>query len=202
MRKKIISLEAINKLPFQIKVGSNHYFITGDQTNGFKLLSSICPHQAGKITWEGECFQCPLHNWKFTSGGEGLNASAKMKQQQLEIRNDELWLDDDSWLEENFTAAKPPTLTSRHLTRDIKVQLLSHACLNLSYNEFDILVDPWLEGPAMFGAWRQYPKCTTSPNNLSPNAIVITHEHSDHFHLPTLRKFSRKTPIYFPSFGK
>src|SRR5206468_2266137 len=36
--------------------------------------------------------------------------------------------------------------------------------------------------------------------DLRPDAIVITHEHSDHFHEPTLRLFDRGTAIYVPDF--
>ena len=39
-----------------------------------------------------------------------------------------------------------------------------------------------------------------SAADLKPNAILITHEHSDHFHEPTLQRFDRGTTIYVPDF--
>ena len=35
---------------------------------------------------------------------------------------------------------------------------------------------------------------------LRPDVIVITHEHSDHFHEPTLLQFDRSIPVYVPDF--
>lgn len=52
----------------------------------------------------------------------------------------------------------------------------------------------------MLGAWRQYPLSGVSGADLTPDAVIITHEHSDHFHLPTLRHFKRDTPIFVPGF--
>jgi CMP-N-acetylneuraminate monooxygenase len=61
-------------------------------------------------------------------------------------------------------------------------------------------MDPWLCGPAFLGAWIQYPPPVVNVSTLQPDAIVITHEHSDHFHEPTLRHFDRATPVYVPDF--
>ena len=42
--------------------------------------------------------------------------------------------------------------------------------------------DPWLDGPAFLGAWVPSPAADASGADLRPDAILITHEHSDHFH--------------------
>lgn len=76
----------------------------------------------------------------------------------------------------------------------------SHATLEFKINDFSLLCDPWIDGLAFFGAWRHYPQPQISSKDLSPNAIFISHEHSDHFHPQTLSNFAKDTPIYIPQF--
>ena len=82
----------------------------------------------------------------------------------------------------------------------LSVLLHAHACLEISYEGFTLLTDPWLDGPAFLGSWAPYPPPAVSGADLRPDAIVITHEHSDHFHEPTLRMFDRRTPVYVSDF--
>ncbi len=50
------------------------------------------------------------------------------------------------------------------------------------------------------GAWTHYPPAAIDWAHLRPNAVLISHEHSDHFHPPTLAHFPRDLPIYVPDF--
>ena len=86
------------------------------------------------------------------------------------------------------------------LIHPLQIQVHSHATLEFSYREKSVLFDPWLNGPAYYGAWRLHPEPIVSTENLQVSGIVITHPHPDHFHLPTLEKIDRETPIYFPKF--
>ena len=68
-----------------------------------------------------------------------------------------------------------------------------------------MLCDPWIIGSAFLGAWRHYPTPLINKQNIShlanrTNAIWISHEHSDHFHPPTLEFFDRDIPIFVPAF--
>ena len=38
-----------------------------------------------------------------------------------------------------------------------KITLVSNACLLIQWNGFNLLTDPWIEGPAIFGSWEHYP---------------------------------------------
>jgi CMP-N-acetylneuraminate monooxygenase len=82
----------------------------------------------------------------------------------------------------------------------VTVHLHAHASLEIANERFTLLTDPWLDGPAFFGSWTQYPPADVSGADLRPDAILITHEHSDHFHEATLRLFDRATPVYVPDF--
>jgi CMP-N-acetylneuraminate monooxygenase len=83
---------------------------------------------------------------------------------------------------------------------NVDVRLHAHACLEVEHRGFRLLMDPWLAGPAFLGAWTQYPPPLVRASELAPDAILITHEHSDHFHEPTLDQFARSTPILVPDF--
>jgi CMP-N-acetylneuraminate monooxygenase len=83
---------------------------------------------------------------------------------------------------------------------DLSIRLIGHACLEIACDGFKLLTDPWLSGPAFLGAWMPLPAPQRQPEALRPDAIWISHEHSDHFHVPTLARFARHTPIYVPDF--
>lgn len=97
-------------------------------------------------------------------------------------------------------ARRDRVAAGRGTSLGLSVQLHAHACLEISYEGFTLLTDPWLDGPAFLGSWAQYPPAAVSGADLRPDAIVITHEHSDHFHEPTLRLFDRRTSVYVPDF--
>ena len=63
-----------------------------------------------------------------------------------------------------------------------------------------ILVDPLLEeefGQAHALERRMYPPRVFKPEAFPPvDAVLLTHEHDDHFDLPSLAKLDRKIPIY------
>ncbi|WP_233706999.1 MBL fold metallo-hydrolase [Helicobacter equorum] len=84
---------------------------------------------------------------------------------------------------------------------NLTLTLHSHATLELKNDNFCLLCDPWLIGSAFLGAWRNYPKPLIHPKDLKPNAIYISHEHSDHLHPATLNFFDKDTKIYIPSFS-
>ncbi len=86
------------------------------------------------------------------------------------------------------------------LEQDLIVKLHSHACLEFKYDDFSLITDPWLVGPAFMGAWLQYPAPIVDVHTLTPSALWISHEHSDHFHESTLTFMDRNIPIYFPDF--
>lgn len=190
--------ERFSKLPCEVKVGDTSFFLT-KSNNAYALLSRVCPHMGGRVEIEGESFACPYHGWTFeahtgacTSGSVyGLTVFP------VEARDGALF-------------AKLPTNRPRSSGRGAKkrpwrnypvqISLHAHACLEIKSSNFSLLMDPWLDGPAFLGAWTQYPPPVVKTENLKPNAIWISHEHSDHYHEATLVHFSRTTPIYFPDF--
>ena len=52
-------------LPFPVEVGDAKFFLVKG-SDGYKLLSVICPHESGEVQDEGEdVFTCDGHGWQF-----------------------------------------------------------------------------------------------------------------------------------------
>jgi CMP-N-acetylneuraminate monooxygenase len=195
-RIRIGPADAFTRLPAVIGEGSQTYFLVR-QGEDYALLSNICPHQGGAVYDKGTCFECPLHGWQFDRNtGRCLNAPSRSLSVIPVVVEDGILFGD---------IPRPAHIEQvRHGGRGSKtgltIQLHSHACLEISYDGFTLLTDPWLDGPAFLGAWAPYPPPDASGADLKPDAILITHEHSDHFHEETLQRLDKGTPVYVPDF--
>jgi CMP-N-acetylneuraminate monooxygenase len=186
-----------SRFPAVVTEGSRTYFLVR-QASGFALLSNVCPHQGGAVYDKGTCFECPLHGWQFDRlTGRSLNAPSRSLATIPVVQDEQGVL---------FAELPGPVHVDRvaHGARSAKagltIALHSHACLEISYEGYTLLTDPWLDGSAFLGAWMPSPAPDTNGADLRPDAILITHEHSDHFHEPTLRHFDRRTPVFVPDF--
>jgi UDP-MurNAc hydroxylase len=64
-----------------------------------------------------------------------------------------------------------------------------------------LVIDPWLTGSCYWRSWWHLPPARAdlvNPRTIS--AVYLTHEHPDHFHLPSLRRFPREVRILVPRF--
>ncbi len=70
------------------------------------------------------------------------------------------------------------------------IENLNHACIKISFeNGTKILFDPWLEGYAFEEGWGlKYNNLSAIEKTKDCNYLWISHFHSDHFHIPTLKK--------------
>lgn len=81
----------------------------------------------------------------------------------------------------------------------MKLQTIGHACMTIRHDDGTplLITDPWLVGSTYWRSWwlQSYP----TPDELAvlsqATFAYITHEHMDHYHLPTLRKLG-KGPTY------
>lgn len=185
----LLNIKDINVFPHQITLNNSTYFIT-KEGGDYYLVSNVCPHQGGEIVYTDK-FECKVHGWKFDSCGNCINVpSKKLYREKLEVK------DGMTSLKEIKNEFK----TERFSNTDLEVKLHAHACVEFLYKGYSVLTDPWLEGLAFMGSWKHSPKPIVKPEQLNPNIIWISHEHSDHFHIETLKKFDRNTKILFPDF--
>lgn len=80
------------------------------------------------------------------------------------------------------------------------LKLISHACVLIKLDDVIILTDPWLFGDVFNNGWSlKFRKSFNSSNEIltqseidSITHIWISHEHPDHFHVPSLRFISSR----------
>jgi CMP-N-acetylneuraminate monooxygenase len=84
--------------------------------------------------------------------------------------------------------------------QSIDFKLHSHASVEIIFNNYSILTDPWFFGTAFLDSWINYPESKVSLDTLNPNIIYISHEHSDHLHEETLLNFKKDIKICYPDF--
>jgi CMP-N-acetylneuraminate monooxygenase len=185
------------KFPARVEIAGRSYFLV-QSGQGYSLFSMICPHKGDIVLDAGEIFECPSHGWTFDhQTGNCLNTP------NARLRSLSCWLEEGHLLAEipfNLTLETPRRAKRLAPLQDLNLTLHAHASLQLDYRGFELLLDPWLVGPTYLGSWIQFPPSLVDVDKLDPDAILITHEHSDHFHEPTLQKFSWDRRIYVPDF--
>jgi CMP-N-acetylneuraminate monooxygenase len=195
MKVRLGLVQDFGELPTPIVIDARTYFLTHDGAV-YHLLSNVCPHQGGSVRNEANELVCPLHGWRFDRGtGRCLNApSRSLSAMPVHVDDGVLFA------EVPATSRVDRVHAAGEKSIGLSVHLHAHACLEISYEGFTLLTDPWLDGPAFLGSWAPYPAPLVRGADLRPDAILITHEHSDHFHEPTLRAFDRRPRIYVPDF--
>lgn len=186
-------VESLSQGNNKIDLNGSRYLVSVDGDN-IDVYSSVCPHQGGRVCLKDGEYVCPLHNWKFASDGSCTNTK------------DENLYKLDSFVKEGFLNVSDQKMSDndffsgKEKLAGVDIRLLSHACVETKIQGLNILTDPWLDGPAFYGAWVQYPKFKVDIPVLDVDVILITHEHSDHFHPRSLKQFNRDVRIVFPSF--
>ena len=171
-----------------VQIGQQHfYLIRGEKP--VRMFSLICPHNGGIVEPQGELLVCPIHKWKFDARtGRSVVGSKGLKELIVTLDDGKIMAD----LEEDDA-----TINDLPQDVDVTIKLLAHACLEIKYNGFTLLTDPWLAGPAFHGSWIQYPAPSCGPKDIQPDALLITHEHTDHCHPNTLQQLDRSIPVSF-----
>jgi hypothetical protein len=86
------------------------------------------------------------------------------------------------------------------------LQTLGHACAVLYRNGEDPLLatDPWLLGSVYWRSWwlQHYPSAEEVDWLAKSACIYITHEHPDHFHMPSIRRLGKRPAYLFPALAE
>lgn len=194
-RIDIGGIDLLGSLPRRIEVRGRGFYLVGTDGN-HHLVSRVCPHKGGTVQDVGGEFVCPKHGWRFShTDGHCLSSpSERLASYPVYVEGGRLVAELGGLL----TARRERT--NGALPTALSLAFHAHACIEMRYRGFSLLTDPWLDGPAFYGAWLQYPPPRVSAADLSPDVIWISHEHTDHFHERSLQAFSRDIPVYVPDF--
>lgn len=69
-----------------------------------------------------------------------------------------------------------------------RVTFLNHSCLLVESPQVRMLCDPWFEGSAFNDGWRLLAEHSHRLDEIDCDYIWLSHEHPDHFSIPTLRQ--------------
>jgi Beta-lactamase superfamily domain len=90
--------------------------------------------------------------------------------------------------------------------RGLRLQTLGHACAVLYRAGEDPLLatDPWLLGSVYWRSWwlQHYPSIEEIDWLAKSACIYITHEHPDHFHMPSIRRLGKGPAYLFPALAE
>jgi CMP-N-acetylneuraminate monooxygenase len=86
--------------------------------------------------------------------------------------------------------------------KNLEIIHLGHAGLYISYEDFSLVIDPWLIGPAFMGGWwlNREPKKQYLELIQKAQIIFISHNHPDHLHPETLSYLDKNKTIITPAF--
>jgi CMP-N-acetylneuraminate monooxygenase len=187
--------QILNEIPKLINIKGKPFILTKDKNENPIAYSAICPHFHGVVDEiDSDDWRCPQHGWTFDSkNGKCINSPpAYLTPYPIIKQGNKLFIDlpniEEKSLYSTTNGEKGP-----------KISLICNAGLLIEWKGKNLLTDPWIEGPSIFGSWIQYPPNEIKVSDLPKiDAIWISHEHSDHLHPNTLRKFDKNIPVYVP----
>ena len=68
-----------------------------------------------------------------------------------------------------------------------RLQFINHSCILVSDGSTSVLCDPWFKGAVFDNGWRLLNENSHDINQIAFDYIWLSHEHPDHFSIPTLK---------------
>jgi CMP-N-acetylneuraminate monooxygenase len=188
----------VGSVPRRMEAGGAGYLLVRVGDGEYRVYSEICPHMGGRVEAHPEGFACASHGWRFDGRtGACINVPGQhLRSYPVRVEGARLLARLPAPEPQRTRGASEGSLRGA----DLSIDLVSHACLRIRAAGVELLTDPWLVGSAFLGAWVPYPHVPVAPETLQPDALWISHEHSDHFHIPTLERMDRSLPVYVPDF--
>ncbi|MDA9279759.1 MBL fold metallo-hydrolase [bacterium] len=79
----------------------------------------------------------------------------------------------------------------------MEIRFINHSSIIIDTGSEKILCDPWYKGTAFANGWRLLMDEVTDINELKFDKLWISHEHPDHFSIPTLKSLKIKKPVLY-----
>ena len=99
-----------------------------------------------------------------------------------------------------------PLVEPREVQPGLMLKTLGHACLALYRHGRDpmLITDPWLVGSVYWRSWwlQNYPTAEEVDWLARTPCVYVTHEHPDHFHMPSIRRLGPGLTYLFPDLAE
>lgn len=144
--QEIISIKSITNLPFNLRINDRNFILSKNINNEYILISNICPHLGADMLIKEDCIECPVHFWKFDFEGNPINVKGDGLSFVILIQKEnKLFLEDETFI---FISNKFQTKKLHTGKQSIDFKLHSHACIEIVYDNYSFLTDPWFFGTA------------------------------------------------------
>jgi L-ascorbate metabolism protein UlaG (beta-lactamase superfamily) len=81
------------------------------------------------------------------------------------------------------------------VNQDVTIELLNHASIIVRHGTASLLCDPWFDGTCFRDGWGlRYFNPGALEKAIACSHLWISHFHSDHLHIPTLRRVAQHAP--------
>lgn len=180
------------------------------ETGRLRATRNRCKHRAGRFKRTGTDCQvvtCANHGWRLdTQTMKYVEPVGKLRQAELEVA-----ILEDGTVHLYETVEELPwdvaPMPKEPLAAgEFTVRFYTHATVEIKCNEATIFTDPWLTGPSSTRGWwlAHQPPSDWLESLSEATAIYISHTHSDHLNIPTLRRLveqNPEVPVYYPDFS-
>jgi CMP-N-acetylneuraminate monooxygenase len=184
------------EIPKLLHIGGRPWILANDSKDNPAIYDALCVHHHGTVSeLKKDKWICPNHFWEFDpkTGNSVTHPTMGLQSYPIVIKDDELYAE----LPISFSV-KPITKSGPKIPP--KISLPCNAGLLFEWKGFNILCDPCMFGPCMLGSWTNYPPHIDVGDLPKIDALWISHEHSDHYHEPTLSLFDKNIPVYVTKF--
>jgi CMP-N-acetylneuraminate monooxygenase len=177
-----------------------------DERGSITATANRCKHQGHQFKSTTECIlTCPGHGWQLDLSIMRYQAPVGgLKQEELIVERTS-----DRQIRFYESGWKPwelmPPNNSYLSPEEYTIRFYAHACIEVSCASVSFFTDPWLVGPAFTRGWwlTHQPPSDWVDRLASATGIYISHNHSDHLNLHTLRRvaaYNPAVPIFVPDF--
>jgi CMP-N-acetylneuraminate monooxygenase len=189
-----------------------------DESGLVRACYNRCKHRSGCFIppspHQGEerpgVVKCANHGWKLDLARmRYVDPLGKLYQSELEVEL--IPALDGTTLVNIYDNAEPlpweiePQTRQELVAGEFTTRFYSHATVEINCGGPTLFTDPWLVGPSSTRGWwlTHRPPADWLARLVDARGVYISHTHSDHLHLPTLRLLSARRPdipIFYPDF--